>query len=271
MLSISSPVVGKSSDHSGSASNPFCKIFFAFCAGALLSACSSPPSGEAGQGTTAAAASRWWGVYFFILWPQNEEPHWHIDGLIAEEVVKPVLNAELQNLQLWRFHRRARRDDAGHRFRFLFYAPRPVADRINAEIRRRPAVAQLEASGTLLRVAFVDASGAGRSGIEATSDWRWPIELQRSWPHYIMGASRMWLDLLDQSIAKRVNQPHDEALYREVHQEITALWKSWGQHAGIHHLEALYAYEPPCTARSDAEAPSTGQAPCVRTGNADAQ
>lgn len=191
-----------------------------------------------------AARPYWWNAHFYIDWPVGSEPAWHLDAMLAKEVLAPVLFAERPNIALWRFHRRAVRDGSGHNFSFIFYAPADSARRLYSAIGQQPVLADLQRRRRVLRVALDDPAHPGSSAVEATSDTHWPLLLQRSWPHYIMGVSAMWLDLLDQLVAKRRSAIRDETLYHEVQDELTALWADWGQHAMLHHLSALFAYQP---------------------------
>ena len=65
-------------------------------------------------------AINWWYVRFRLVWPDEEEPDWSLDALIAHQIVAPVLEQYDDQIQLWRFHRRAARDSSGHQFSFIF-------------------------------------------------------------------------------------------------------------------------------------------------------
>ena len=86
--------------------------------------------------------------------------------------------------------------------------------------------------------------------IKDTSDKRWPPSIQKSWPYYIMGASRMWLNLIAETRAglpgtdRFLSLQDNEALYREANAAITAMWEQKGRHAFLHHLNAIFGYEP---------------------------
>ena len=67
----------------------------------------------------------WRHARFRLKWPEGEEPAWHWDLAIARDVVAPVLNAHGHRIRLWRFHRRAARDNAGHRFPGLPFPTQP--------------------------------------------------------------------------------------------------------------------------------------------------
>ena len=144
----------------------------------------------------------WWYVRFRMRWPEGEEPLWYPDLLLADRVLGPVLEAEEDNISLWRFHRRAARDEAGRRFSFIFRATPATAARVNALIKADPWVARLRKRGILEEVLFDDPSQPTRFGVADTSDPSWSPEMQTAWPHFIMGASQLWLGLI-----QRVGHP----------------------------------------------------------------
>ena len=176
----------------------------------------------------------------------------------AKEIMEKLvdrINHTLQRMnkkeiELWRFHRRAARDNAGHQFSFIFYASAPVADTIYENIRNDSLVQQLLNNGILVCVRYDDTSVISRPYIQDTSDPNWSIEIQKSWPYFIMGASRMWLDTLTQ-ISLEYTRSYsfitlDEKLkaYQDIYDSMTYLWQEQCGHALLHHLYALYGYVP---------------------------
>jgi hypothetical protein len=74
-----------------------------------------------------AASKAWWFAKFRLHWPVEEQANWHWDLLIAHKIVAPALTLYNDEIRLWRFHRRAVRDQAGHQFSFIFYASADTA------------------------------------------------------------------------------------------------------------------------------------------------
>jgi len=192
----------------------------------------------------AMAPEYWWSAHFYLPWTGDREPDWYLDAMLAGEVVAPALKPRFGTIPLWRFRRRAGSDASGHNFSLLFRSTPAVAAQVFAAMQARPALAALQGRGRVLRVAFDDpARPPVTAAIEATSDPAWPLELQRGWPYYIMGVSRTWLDLIEQSVARQ-QRPPDEAVYRQAQDEVSRLWETWGRHAFLHHLNAVFAYQP---------------------------
>ena len=200
---------------------------------------------EAPEGSSDAS---WWACRFKISKPPGAEPDWAVDYLLAHAVVGPVLRKHTKELAWWRFHRRAVPDSIGHQFTFLFYSSSSVSADVMEDIKQSDILRQALADKIVEKTIFDDPDKPTRPRIEATSDRRWSPELQRNWPSYIMGVSSLWLGLVNDVMA---NVPaHDDNLatlleqYRQAEAAVTAVWHREGQHAFLHHLSAIFGYEP---------------------------
>jgi len=220
----------------------------------MLSGCATKPTPPAAvflrPALAPVAESAWWFVRFRVNWPEGAEPAWHIDLLTAHRIIKPLLEEHSRDIYLWRFHRRAARDAAGHQFSFIFFAPSETARQVYSEISQDPTLALARSAGRILEVVFDDLAAAARSNVSDTSDPNWSDALRRAWPFYLMGASQMWLDLVSQMTDDAHETKTHLAIddldhrYAGVHVAITRLWQNEGQHAFLHHLNALFGYEP---------------------------
>jgi hypothetical protein len=187
-------------------------------------------------------------VHLHFAWPADAAPAMHLDLVAAREIFGPLLAAHRGALPLWRFHRRAVRDSAGHRMRFLFYAPPETAREINAALMADTLLAEMNAAGVLQRVVIDDPEAPPRTDLAATSDPTWSPAMQASWPYFIMGASQLWLDLMDQFAAAQTMSSPPEGLdglidyYKDLDARMTATWQQEGRHALLHHLNALFGY-----------------------------
>ena len=197
---------------------------------------------------------RWWRAQFQFRWPEDAaRPEWALDALLADRVCRPALAARRQQIAFWRFHRRAARDAAGHRFSLIFYARSPTAQAVYAALAADPLIRSLLANGQLQRVSFSRPAPTGADTqqlLEATSDASWAPVVQRAWPAFIMGVSETWLSLLGQVAADLPAglDPHrPEPLldaYRQVNETVDVIWRQHGQHAFLHHLNAVFGYRP---------------------------
>ena len=104
--------------------------------------------------------------------------------------------------------------------------------------------------GVLERTEYDNPARIERPNIEDTSDRKWPAQIQKTWPFYIMGASQMWLQLIAVVAAEKpagyppASSEEIAAYYQPIDQTITQLWQEDGRHAFMHHLNALFEYEP---------------------------
>ncbi len=192
--------------------------------------------------------NQWHDIRFKIAWSKDDPPRWHLDALIAHQIIAPILQVHQASIPLWRFHRRASKDATGHQFSFIFYTDSQHAKWIKEQLVTNPVLAQLIAS-KWADIAETADSTEPRHSIAATSDRSWPPIIQQAWPHYIMGVSAFWLDLIHRQTqhsplteAKDLSDLAD--YYKQQHDQITLLWQEQGQHALLHHLNALFAYQP---------------------------
>lgn len=186
----------------------------------------------------------WWYARFHIDWPEGEAIRWYMGTLIGGEVIAPIFDDYYRDVYVWRIHRRASRDGHGHVFSFIFYSTPQGAQRIYNAIEDHALVQSLLESGQLTQVAVDDVTRITRPNIEDTSDDHWPESVQKTWPAMIMGTSRMWLDLVSELAAEESAHDRLEAKYRKVQESVTAVWREQGQHAILHHINAVYAYQP---------------------------
>jgi hypothetical protein len=192
----------------------------------------------------------WWAARYRMEWPKNQEPRWYLDLLIARRVVSPVLARHRKEIALWRFHRRAGRDAAGHQFSFIFYSTPATAREVLAELRRSPDLWALKAGGLIVKELYSNPARNEQPEVGDTSDRSWAEVLQADWPYYIMGVSELWLrlvsDYADREGEKGGWEPLDrlEERYRRVSAEVDELWRSEGGHALLHHLSAIFGYKP---------------------------
>lgn len=219
---------------------------------ALVAGCATTLPGGPAPGPGAlkpAPGSGWWSVHLHFNWPEDSSPAMHLDLLSAREIFAPLIEAHCSELPLWRFHRRAARDKAGHRLRFLFYALPETAREINTALMAHPLLGDLHAAGVLERVVIDDPEAPPQTNLAATSDPNWSPAMQASWPYFIMGVSQLWLGLMDGFAAGVLLGPPPKDLpeliqyYKEMDDRMTATWQQEGRHALLHHLNALFGYE----------------------------
>lgn len=219
-----------------------------FCLFSIVSGCASQRVVDDGS-VLAGSENYWWRAKFRLHWPRETEPDFSYHLLIADQIVSPVIDQFRDKLILWRFHRRAARDDAGHQFTFLYYAKRQDSVLIQQAIRADPMISQLREGGVLDALLFTGAKRNGSNLVEGTSDTMWPVEIQKSWPYFIMGVSQSWLDLIarERDGAGEVDQYSMVQLvdyYDQLNDRIVDKWGRFGRHAYLHHINAIFGYTP---------------------------
>ena len=191
----------------------------------------------------------WWQLRFRLAWPEDEQPDFSRHLLIAEQLLLPVIIEHQEQLPLWRFHRRAGRDDTGHQFSLIFFSDETTAAKISEEIESDALTQWLIDRGLIEKTRFDQRSPEELGRLELTSDPGWPIEIQRSWPYFIMGASQAWLMLIQELSAEyelegEVDYASLLRHYQEVDARLNSQWRGHGQHAYLHHLSAIFGYQP---------------------------
>lgn len=212
---------------------------------------------HSGGENSAVPTPRWWRASFQIEWDGELSPDWHYGPLVAEQVILPVMQRYGEQFQFWRFHRRAVGDAAGHRFSFLYYADSKTAGFVEALIRQNKTLANLIGEGAVTRVDIGPYSGKGGGSISATSDKNWTPVMQQTWPYFLMGVSQMWLQqVVHFSENADKDSPFEHAgfdgtegvgleeQYIYVQSKLNGMWLNEGRHAYLHHLNAIYAYQP---------------------------
>lgn len=191
----------------------------------------------------------WWHARFKMSWPEADStPNFSNDLIIVNEVIAPVLAVHADDIKLWRFHRRAGRDNGGHQFSFIFYGSPETARGIFDQIDQNPVLAELIDEEILLELKLDDPARPGKKEIADTSDPTWPSSLQQSWPYFIMGVSVMYLDLAQQELdQQRLRQMSSAKArlneYQAANDRLTLLWKAQGSHALFHHISGIFGYE----------------------------
>ena len=244
---------------------PFCKVFriviilhymvlFAGCAAfsqqhqtqivpvypSTITISSDPPN-------NVESEKGWWEIGFHRRHGYDDAIRWEYDALIALKVLKPIIENE-KEITLWRFHRRAVPDSDGHRFGFFFYATRKVGEVLYQQVNENSLIKDLLKNQHIDRLSFYNINNKLRSDFGDTSDKKWPVELQKTWPYFIMGVSQTWLGLVEHYYSElklEGNADLDEQLkgFKQIADKIDQIWKYSGNHAFLHHLNALFAYQ----------------------------
>lgn len=191
----------------------------------------------------------WWRYAVYLDWPEQQEASWYMDSYLADQLFAPVISQFPSSVNLWRFHRRAVRDQTGHEFTLWFYANAENAQTIYQEVNERFNFLNSLGQQGIKRVELSDINDPKYAGISAISDPGWYIEIQNSWPYFINGVSRSWLSMIQQLSRSKLAQlelPTFDNLveiYKDLETNMNAMWRNQGAHAYIHHLSAMFGYK----------------------------
>lgn len=192
----------------------------------------------------------WWFAKFKMRWPEDGNPLKYVDLLIAYELVRPILEEQEHDIELWRVHRRFVNDDTGHQFSFIFYTLPTTAASIFNDFRRKSIISGLRRNNILKSVRYDRTDKIRKPNIEDTCDLNWTDMIQKWWPQYAMGVSRLWLGLVsDVTDASKKGHGYYKIkekieLFKNVEYDINILWQNQCSHPLLHHLNAIFGYIP---------------------------
>jgi hypothetical protein len=132
----------------------------------------------------------------------------------------------------------------------LTYAPRALNATLCGALSQDRLVAEMTKEGLVDKVECEGFPAGTEHLVEATSDPSWSPAIQRTWPYFIMGISEMWLRLVDEHARSLAASPppatlaHVVAFYETVNRSVSLAWGTEGEHAFLHHLNAVFGYEP---------------------------
>ena len=199
---------------------------------------------QSAEMTVNDPSKAWYAARFSLYWEEEQEPDWYLGTLLGGEVITPILVQYGQQIACWRVHRRAVRDGTGHVFSFIFYSSKTSAANIYQQIQSNELLAELQQQQELLKVNYDSLAVITEVALADISDPVWPATIRETWSLFMMGASQMWLAQIE--IIKQ-GTPEEQGMtqrYKSIQDQITEHWQQQGQHALMHHLSALYAYQP---------------------------
>ena len=215
----------------------------------VLGACAStsPPSLDIPPQPSYDSSSAWHSCRATLAWPEGTAPDFSLDVLLAYAVYRPVLAQHGEQLAFWRFHRRAARDEAGHRFSFIFRSDGVTAGRIERAIRDNVHLQWALHDGLIETLDCADGGAWSGVAMTASSDPAWPDSLQRAWPYFIQGSSQLWLELIAAEmppLTPEIDLASLQEAAKTAQDRVSVIWRNQGRHALLHHLNAIFGYQP---------------------------
>ena len=187
-----------------------------------------------------------WYFYRFRLNDNFGSTKWWIDLFIIDQIIRKVIESTNPNfgINLWRFHRRAGKDMAGHQLSFLCYIYKN-SNKIDGFIKNTKAFKVLSGNN-ILKEYYIEKGG---KDIDGSGDRHWPEEIGKTWPYFIHGASRSIMEMLKlmtmdfQIDIDSKNILDIEEFYIKIKERLDYIWYCHGGGAFLHHLNALFGYE----------------------------
>ena len=175
-----------------------------------------------------------------------------VHSLTANEILGPIIQKCEQEMILWRFQRSFRPNKAWHPFTFKFYGPRSLVPEINKLIQSNEVYRMMKEEGLLELNDDKDVACRALTDCPAVkddNDPNWSDEIKEIWPYYIHGVSQAWLRLIE-VFTEQVEGQMPRSSFKEkidfhdtVNKRIEEQWTKHGQHAMLHHLNAVFGYK----------------------------
>lgn len=195
----------------------------------------------------------WYHFYFYFVSKKGEkyattDSPLHI--LIAHKCFSFLLDEKYDGL-LWRFHRMQIDNKVNH-WKFKVYTTKRKFDEMVKQIQKPRILKKLTVYDYIEKVEFGVATDSN-DNVGSDRDNAWPYVIRESWPYFIHGASKCFLQLVN-SVIKRyceenyitLNSKMDMSEQLEFYDKIVCemydIWKTWSQHVFCHHTSALFGY-----------------------------
>lgn len=191
----------------------------------------------------------WWTFNFTM--EHKDDLDLSMDLMLAHAIVKPTLEKYKKSLTLWRFHRRSVEDNYQHQFSFSFYSDIKIAGKILNTLSENSLTKSLKKEGFIKDSYHTPSLELPniKTKIKDTSDPEWDTSIQKTWPHFAMGLSKMWLDLIDTVTfgGIKIDPKNLESIleqYKDAEEIISKIWQEKGQHIFFHHTSSMFGYNP---------------------------
>ena len=109
---------------------------------------------------------------------------------------------------------------------------------------------RMKRAGVIIEDLYDDSYKIVSPNIDDSGDTIWSSPIKKSWPYFITGVCEMWLKLIEEIAddlpagKKLKSLPKILAFYQEVNDAVKKTWQEEGGHALLHHLNAIFGYEP---------------------------
>ena len=199
---------------------------------------------------------KWYRVTVLIPEERPKGTFWSKKIFKTDSVLHYLLTGEVfsecieKNIELWRFSRYHYKDD-DIIMKFKFYSEEYIFNRIKEKVRNNKIIKELKKE-KLIRITVEEATESD-DRIGSDRDTNWNYELSESWPYFINGLSKMWLNLILLKKERYLKENYLKIdnkirlynlidIYSEIKELVVKDWIDWGSHTIYHHANALFGY-----------------------------
>ena len=203
--------------------------------------------------------NKWYRVTVLVPEERLKGTYWSKEIFKTDSVLHYLLAAEVfsknvnNGLTLWRFSRyHYTNDDIVMKFKF--YTQEYIFNTIKENILNDRIIKELKKE-KLIKITVEEATESD-TRIGSDRDVNWNYEISESWPYFINGLSKMWLNMILLKKEKylkenyiKLNTDTDKInlgklinIYKEIKELVVEDWIEWGNHTVYHHSNALFGY-----------------------------
>jgi len=174
--------------------------------------------------------------------------------LLAGEVFQKLI--EKYKMELWRFSR-YKYEDEPNIFKFKAYISLRDFRDIKEDIRCNELI--IELTNEMIIKPILDwpehkKDIYSNERIGSDNDEIWDYTIKESWPYFINGVCKMWLNMIMVERGNIVRERYINksalsnlfqlfSIYEEARERINKLWRDDGKHFAYHHTSAVFGYE----------------------------
>jgi len=204
--------------------------------------------------------NKWYRVTILIPEKRMKNTYWPKEIFKADSTLHYLLAAEVfskytADVVLWRFSRyHYSFNDIVMKFKF--YTQEYIFNRIKEDILKDKIILKLKKE-KLIKISIEKATESDER-IGSDRDVNWNYEISESWPYFINGLSKMWLNMILLKKEKYLKENYitidydiDKmslgtliGTYQVIMDLVAEDWISSGSHAVYHHANALFGYRP---------------------------
>jgi|GEM_PF-5949990 len=193
-----------------------------------------------------------------ILISENTKSMYRAFGLFKEDslihyiLAVEVFSKYVDMVELWRFSRYKYEYDDDVVMKFKFYTDETAFEYIKEKILYDKIVNKLKKE-KLIKI-NIEKATESNDKVGSDRDNNWGYSVSESWPYFINGLSRMWLEMIKAEKEKYLRENYVDfdidvislsklfSIYNKIKDGVVYEWIKLGSHAVYHHANAVFGY-----------------------------